>query len=66
MISDRPHIATAIPETLEARLEIVKAIHALAAPDDDDRLLQRRASLKSACDNPKAVARLARLPEEKR
>lgn len=45
MIAHKSHRANAVPQSPEARLEIVKAIHALATQDKDERLRQRRAEL---------------------
>ncbi len=43
----QPYLATAVPRTPEVRFEIAKAIQALAAQDEDERLRQRRATLAS-------------------
>jgi hypothetical protein len=40
-----PRTLSAVPQTLHTRLEIAKAIHALAGPDQDELLRQRRAEL---------------------
>ena len=47
MIPYKSPLLTAVPQTLEKRLEIVDAIRALAARDDDERLSKRRAELAS-------------------
>lgn len=44
----KSHLATAVPEIFELRLEIMKAIRVFAAQEDDERLRQRRAELASA------------------
>src|SRR5580658_5170395 len=40
-----PRILTAVPRTLHTQLEIAKAIRALAGPDEDELLRQRRAEI---------------------
>jgi hypothetical protein len=40
-----PRIESAVPQTLHTRLEIAKAIRALAGPDEDELLRQRRAEI---------------------
>jgi hypothetical protein len=40
-----PRTLSAVPQTLHTRLEIAKAIHALAGPDEDELLRQRRAKI---------------------
>jgi hypothetical protein len=40
-----PHILSAVPHTLHARLAIAKAIRTLAGPDEDELLRQRRAEI---------------------
>lgn len=47
MIPNKPNLETAVPRTLETRLEIAKAVQALAAQDDGERLRQRRAEIAS-------------------
>ena len=42
MLPYRPYLATATPQTLEVRLEIAKALQALAAQDGNMRLQERR------------------------
>jgi hypothetical protein len=40
-----PHTLSAVPQTLQARLEIAKALRSLAEPDEDELLRQRRAEI---------------------
>ena len=47
MIPYKSPLLTAVPQTPEKRLEIIDAIRALAARDDDARLSKRRAELAS-------------------
>jgi hypothetical protein len=42
MIPYKSHLATAVPEALNVRLEILKAVCKLASTQDDERLRQRR------------------------
>ncbi len=45
MIPYKAHRPTAVPKTLETRLEIMKAIRTLAARHEDEQLRQRRADI---------------------
>ena len=47
MIPYKSPLLTAVPQTLEKRLEIIDSIRALAARDDDEQLSKRRAELAS-------------------
>jgi hypothetical protein len=47
MIPYKSYLATAVPETFDLRLEILKAARALAATLEDERLRQPRAALAS-------------------
>jgi hypothetical protein len=52
-----PHSESAVPRTLHAQLEIAKAIRMLMAPDDDERLYQRRAELAAIHSELEAIKR---------
>jgi hypothetical protein len=52
-----PRILSAVPPTLHARLEIAKAIRALAGPDEDELLRQRRAELAAIRRDLEALSR---------
>jgi Bacterial CdiA-CT RNAse A domain len=64
-----PRTLSAVPQTLHARLEIAKAIRALAGPDEDELLQQRRTEIAAirrdlevlSCDLPKAFEAAATL-----
>lgn len=51
------HILTAVPQTLEVRLELAKAIRTLLASDDNRNRLQRRVETRVAYQDPEALAR---------
>jgi len=64
-----PRIANAVPQTSHTQLEIAKAIRALAGPDEDELLRQRRTEIAAlrhdlevlARDIPKTFAEVAAL-----
>jgi hypothetical protein len=64
-----PRTASAVPQTLHVQLEIAKAIRALAGPDEDELLRQRRTEIAAlrrdlevlARDIPKTFAEVAAL-----
>ncbi|MFZ3351983.1 MAG: hypothetical protein WA268_14055 [Xanthobacteraceae bacterium] len=57
MIPYKPHLATLVPQTAAARLEIIKAISTLAEQDHKERLRLRRAELASLRGELEDIAR---------
>jgi hypothetical protein len=52
-----PRTLSAVPQTLHVRLEIAKAIRALAGPDEDELLRQRRAEIAAIRRDLEALSR---------
>jgi hypothetical protein len=52
-----PRTLSAVPQTMHARLEIAKAIRALAGPDEDELLRQRRAEIAAIRRDLEALSR---------
>jgi hypothetical protein len=52
-----PRIASAVPRTLHAQLEIAKAVRTLTAPNGDDPLRQRRAEIAAVRGELEAIKR---------
>src|SRR5580700_6216764 len=60
-----PRTLSAVPKTLHTRLEIAKAIRALAGPDEDELLRQRRAEIAAIRRDLETLARgVRKLGEE--
>jgi hypothetical protein len=52
-----PRIESAVPRPLHVQLEIAKAIRALAGPDEDELLQQRRAEIAAIRRDLEALSR---------
>ena len=52
-----PRTSSAVPQTMQARLEIAKAIRTLAGPDEDELLRQRRAEIVAIRRDLEALSR---------